>query len=925
MAFEVTVDSTTATFFQCQEDWVWLKTENSQTVCLPLSSILVGDRPAQASDFGEATVVVIAPKDNPTAGYIKTLKATVEKSDSLLEWRFRGMKSIGNSDFFTMMFYGLLETSVLMKNKKLLSIAKANVQQLSTFGVSTDFTINFLEYLERAHKPASLEYLASFMEDQEYIRVFQKEIGGLSTAYYQGKEEIYRKAIERNIEQNVWVNHALASVFDLILIEVKMDPNSLQYTHYFPNSLSPWTAPLYFQSAPPRLLYRKEAFHLQTVPGKLSELLLHRNWFSFIRERQELHRCIPDSSSNETLFSLYQYITAEYQEPLPDFDLSSDVLGEAQFFSPPASMQVSHVSDPISLCLREEVEKMKPLTELLVGLFCCFCRQIRAEHRFPCRCGACGNCIYGKLVETENIHCPVHNQIVPAEDLQPQLPPQLLTNACRNFKKLRCGLCKLKTNRRDFPVKRKAKPLVYVLDCGDPVCVNCLETAARRKTGECPICSTFVDLHEAELASQVALCVHCQNRKAVGSDFSSVKCSDHRSCTACLSQVRDTSKCPTCQRDFNYEEVDVLQRMLNLKCKECKKKCKSADLWPSAGPCNCILCIECGNRMTQRTLNIVACPVCLKGKYDYRQVLASYHAVLYSGFEELADVPEAMKALEDRKAHTKCLICYQPIPDLLSRATAARTCPHLFHKECLGQALEEQINQIRQNQLKRRLRCPLQNCPLEVDTEFLTGQFAIIPEESYNQYQEYVIKLEALEFTCKQCKIQGFIPLDQRNFQCQCGYNQCVKCHGAWSDQHNDKVCQFYIIQALAQGLTGHCDRCQDKGCDVCIFAQCPGCKYPYLKDDHCDHVRCERLECRVEFCFRCACLRKPTTEHSNQWHRKQCKWYPNDNSEEVNKKVVKDEPVRKGCPECTRLGRRCDPPPDLQHPRVFSLEEYLV
>ena len=918
MAFEVTVDTVNASYCQFEEGWVWLKTEDSIMVRLHLSSIQVEGHPAQESDFGEATIVVIAPRENPSAGYIKTLKMVVEKSDPLFEWRFAGMRSLGSGNINNLLFYGLLETSVLTKNKRLLATVKANFQQLSSLGISLEFTLNFLEYLERAHKPESLKYLSSFMEDQEYIRVLGKELADVATAYYHGKE-MYGKLMD--IGTDVWVTHALASVFDVILIEVKADQNTLQCMHFYPNSLSPWNAPLYFQSTPPRLLYPIESFHLQTVPGRFTELLLHRNWLSCVRERLEFHRCIPESSSNDTLCALYNFITSEYQDPLPSLDLSS----EAHCFPPPDFITISHVCDPISVCLKEEVARMKPLTELLKNLYCCFCKQVKADHRFPCRCGACANCIYTKLIETEMIHCPIHNQIVAAEELQPHLPPQTLSNANRYFKHSKCSKCGLKAKRRDFPIKRKATPLIYVLDCGDHVCVTCLETAARFKTGECPTCSTLVNMHESELAAQEAICTRCKKRKPIGSDFSSVKCKDHRSCTACLSVVRDASKCPTCDRVLNADETYIVQKGVNLECHQCKRKCSSQDLWSSAGPCDCVLCRDCGVKITQKKLNIVACPLCLKGQYDPRQVLERYHIALSSGFAELEEVPEVLKILEDRKLHTKCKICYDNIPDLLSRATSSKTCPHLFHRECLGQALENQIEEIRVRQLKRKLRCPVQNCPLEVDTEFLSGRYSIISIEFYNKYQEYEIMLEELEFTCKECKNQGFIPADQRNFQCPCGYNQCVKCHGLWSNTHNDRVCEYYLIQALTQAVVGPCAKCEGKGCDHCTVAQCPGCKYPYLKDDHCDHVKCQRPECGVEFCFRCACLRKPTLEHSNQWHRQQCQWYPNDNKEEVNKKVIADEKQMKGCPECTRLGRRCDPPPNLQQPRLFSLEEFLA
>jgi hypothetical protein len=69
-----------------------------------------------------------------------------------------------------------------------------------------------------------------------------------------------------------------------------------------------------------------------------------------------------------------------------------------------------------------------------------------------------------------------------------------------------------------------------------------------------------------------------------------------------------------------------------------------------------------------------------------------------------------------------------------------------------------------------------------------------------------------------------------------------------------------------------------------------------------------------VEFCFSCSCLRTPAVKHCTAWHRPECKFYSPDG--------VDEEKMQKDCPECQRLGRRCDPPKSLRVPCRFDEDE---
>lgn len=59
----------------------------------------------------------------------------------------------------------------------------------------------------------------------------------------------------------------------------------------------------------------------------------------------------------------------------------------------------------------------------------------------------------------------------------------------------------------------------------------------------------------------------------------------------------------------------------------------------------------------------------------------------------------------------------------------------------------------------------------------------------------------------------------------------------------------------------------------------CPHCDDPYIKDAHCDHVKC--LSCAKEFCYFCMVAYGPIYAHGASRHRIGCRnWAPNANDD---------------------------------------------
>ena len=151
---------------------------------------------------------------------------------------------------------------------------------------------------------------------------------------------------------------------------------------------------------------------------------------------------------------------------------------------------------------------------------------------------------------------------------------------------------------------------------------------------------------------------------------------------------------------------------------------------------------------------------------------------------------------------------------------------------------------------------------------------------------------------------------NQDFFLCECGAETCLNCK---KKRHKGRECDK--VDAEVKNFL------KQEG-NVTRICPNPVCLQPVTKDDHCDHVKCPY--CKVEFCFVCSCLRSPTIEHGNHYHRKDCKHY----SPWIDKdgKEVFDDKVEKKCSECVRLGKLCERP--KQTIREFYVEnkalEYL-
>jgi hypothetical protein len=563
-----------------------------------------------------------------------------------------------------------------------------------------------------------------------------------------------------------------------------------------------------------------------------------------------------------------------------------------------------------------------------------------ANHYFQCNHGVCQECVI--IRQQQNTlycdQCRSENQpvarlfppLTPQEQAATPPPPMLST----------CSRCQVSLSPAKWPIPEELHQNVYQLDCCDTLCSRCLEKCVREGYDVCPTCQCSVDMHEKEVLKTTVQCDGCCLWKSLIREFLAVNCQDHRLCIQCVSQLKHTTTCRTCNRQFSSEEQSLLKQLSALTCTKCEAPVLREQL--NENPqCECVLCSKCLKLAQCNSTDLMTCPECNGVQSGKGALLQSYKNVLLNASN--GDYEEFNSYLDAAEQHNRnfpiCKICLAPMLSQLSKVYAGR-CLHSFHDFCLTPAIESAIRTIITNVPFKPVKCPMNGCMEELSSVYLTGSRSLIEEGMYDKYNTYTALQDYKEFICGNCGHVDHVEKEQKHFPCvKCHIDQCLTCHGPWEANHNEKACEFYHIEKLiierfpaspadcpmceGTGLDPVQDQAKPEPCSNCTYSQCPGCKLPYLKNKACDHVKCMNPGCNVEFCFPCASLRVPITEHCNSWHRRQCPNFPAKETPAQTTKFVSETRASDKCPECKRLGRRCDPPADLARIRRFALAEY--
>ena len=225
-------------------------------------------------------------------------------------------------------------------------------------------------------------------------------------------------------------------------------------------------------------------------------------------------------------------------------------------------------------------------------------------------------------------------------------------------------------------------------------------------------------------------------------------------------------------------------------------------------------------------------------------------------------------------------------------------CGDFLCKGCFKRNLDENL---RECNFEKIVQC--HTCSVDIDSAQL--EKFIGNQDIWDKINTFLInrKFAIIECPNINCREQ-FIPGDARLVICiNCQYRFCKFCKGLY---HEDGDCkERYIQDRLHEILANNSPE---------AVTQCPKCRIPYLKDEKCNEVTCNNQDCKVSFCFKCACIRSPILAHGNHYHRPNCPYFHPFDAEEDSKQP--------DCTECTRLGQLCPRPPNLRVIRLLDPDE---
>lgn len=408
------------------------------------------------------------------------------------------------------------------------------------------------------------------------------------------------------------------------------------------------------------------------------------------------------------------------------------------------------------------------------------------------------------------------------------------------------------------------------------ICNDCLHDILRENKKTCPGCKkNFSDEDNTKYRGFTKMCEGCGNYFNIVKGFMKKMCK-HDLCVGCISMCTD-DKCMVDDKPFDNTHGIDLKTVLRKKCVKCNAHYDRMSSYEIGKKCECSICEDC------QALNFIEkCCIC---QYPFSEYL------LNKLKEKKGDLTKVI--------YKMCPICQTDCD--MKEMHCLVNCDHYICNNCFKANVEYLLAE---NQIDMISKCP--QCFIKIYDAQLER---MITGEAFDKVNFYSLQSAGIRtIKCPKCRLE-FIPGIERRVTClnpSCNFAFCKECEQEFHDKGN---CQDKFIEERIKDLEALND---PEG-----ISQCPNCRLPYIKDPHCDHVKCLAVDCGIEFCFRGACLRSPTLEHGNHYHRPQCKWYsPYDGH---------DDKIEKKCSECNRLGKKCNPPKDLRVPRRVEPDETII
>ena len=329
-----------------------------------------------------------------------------------------------------------------------------------------------------------------------------------------------------------------------------------------------------------------------------------------------------------------------------------------------------------------------------------------------------------------------------------------------------------------------------------------------------------------------------------------INCKDHVLCELCQVECFNKGYCIICYKKLSAEEEKNIEDNLLEFCILCKN-----NFFPDHGEYKQVLCKNClsSNFLLENQLN-----------------------------KSNEDLMIMLKEEKPKKRKISLTLCHICLKSYTRDEMITLDCDHFFCGNCLKEYILE-FSKNHRDDLHKGINCP--ECLTYINDHTIMALLSAKEQDELINIYIYSIIIE-----CPKCK-DKFIA-DESPIKCMnCRTIFCIKCFRLVCNCH--QVEEFKLFD--------------DMKC-------CPGCHTPYFKDQGCDHLKCLKPGCEVDFCYSCSAFRDPIMAHGNHYHRPNCKFYSPHSGF--------DDRYSKDCSRCRKEGKLCDRPKDLKKSGRFSIGE---
>ena len=220
-------------------------------------------------------------------------------------------------------------------------------------------------------------------------------------------------------------------------------------------------------------------------------------------------------------------------------------------------------------------------------------------------------------------------------------------------------------------------------------------------------------------------------------------------------------------------------------------------------------------------------------------------------------------------------------------------CEHRFCKTCMKNYLNSRYDN---GQWGFEIQCMSGQCSYILDPSQAIYIVASLIGQEKADKMDYQAAVGFTDKQCFNCRYPFILDKDNGIPNVECPDCKKITCVNCGNEKHDPKVICKKIFEEMKLALNNDRMRC------------CPVCMEIYLKDDHCEHVKC--LKCKTEFCYNCSAERNPTLGHGGHYHRRGCRYFFKKTDPKTKTEIMEDDPINvEKCIDCKKNGKPCKRP----------------